>query len=461
MQIFSVGALISVSISTDRGSPLCDLIRFSTRFTSGQENFGENRKRLNTATAHSRVGIARVCSGMLIVSTALRSLVNRTLAPFGEPPPGGRFESIDTLLATAERKTGLLDWGDPSFRDGLSVLLGALEEVPDLTPLGVVTFNNMIRQALVNRLRFLRDSAPRRDLKAPVIITGLPRSGTTVLHRMLSLDPSFHAPPLWELLDPFSVSNPGFRRWRTSAQITIKNRLLPNLDRKHFTRADTPEECTLLLANSFASPLFWDLAPLNDYLEWYQGASQRPVYGEYRRQLQVLQARHPDQRLLLKAPAHLGNLSILREVVPEARLIQTHRDPTECFFSHCSLRETLGRFVMSAPSREFIAGHVQRVFDFDLNANIEFHEDHPDEVVNVACGDLRTSSLEVLSGLGGALDLEWSRETADRAAAYLEQNPGGRFGKHRVSDDDWGVSRETVDQLFSIYRETFAGFIDT
>ncbi len=396
---------------------------------------------------------------VLSVSTALRSIVNRALAPFGAPLPGGRIESIDTLLATAERETGLRDWGDPSFCDGLSALAGALEEVPGLTPLGVVTFNNMIRQALVNRLRFLDNSAPRSDLKAPVIVTGLPRSGTTVLHRLLSLESSFHAPRLWELLDPFADSSPGFRRWRASAQITIKNSLLPDLDRKHFTRADTPEECTLLLANSIASPLFWDLAPLDGYLEWYQRASQRPAYKDYRRQLEILQARHPDQRLLLKAPAHVGNLSILRDVVPEARLIQTHRDPTACFFSHCSLRETLSSFVVNRPDRTKIADHVRRVFDHDLGANLEYHEGNLGAVMNVACRDLGNSPLEVLPGLFGGLDLEWSRDAADRAAAYLERNPRGRFGKHRVSDDDWGVSREAVDQLFSIYRERFAGFL--
>ncbi len=195
----------------------------------------------------------------------------------------------------------------------------------------MVTFGKMIRQALVNRLRFLGDSSPRSELNSPVIITGLPRSGTTALHRLLALDPVFHAPPLWELLDPFLDSADGLRRWRTRAQIGFKNRLLPDLDQKHFTRADTPEECTLLLANSFASPLFWDLAPLEGYLEWVQAADQRPVYEDYRRQLEILQARHPDRRLLLKAPAHLGNLAVLHEVVPEAHLIQTHRDPTAVF----------------------------------------------------------------------------------------------------------------------------------
>jgi hypothetical protein len=396
---------------------------------------------------------------MSTVSTYLRSIVNGALAPFSRQQAGERFDPVDDLLAKAERRTGLRDWGDPHFRDGLDALLGSLEEVPDLTPLGVVTFSDIICQALVSRLRFVRDSVQRSELNSPVIITGLPRSGTTALHRLLGLDPGFYSPPLWELRDPFATSTFDLRRWRTSAGIMLKNRLLPDLDRKHFTRADTPEECTLLLANSFASPLFWDLAPLDGYLEWYQSTSQRPAYVDYRRQLEVLQAIHPDQRLLLKAPAHLGNLAVLHEMVPEALLIQTHRDPTSCFFSHCSLRETLGLFVVDRPSRKNIAGQVRRVFEHDLRTSLEFHEDRPTEVTHIACSVLGKEPLEVLRGLCCDLDLGWSQETAGRAAAYLERNPRGRHGRHHVSDDDWGISREDIDQLFSVYRERFAGLL--
>ena len=186
------------------------------------------------------VGVARVCGGMSISSTILRSVVNRTLAPFGPSAAGQRFGGIEDLLTKAERRTGLRDWGDPHFRDGLDALLGSLEEVPGLTPLGVVTFSDIICQALVSRLRFVRDSVQRSELNSPVIITGLPRSGTTALHRLLGLDPGFYSPPLWELRDPFATSTFDLRRWRTSAGIMLKNRLLPDLDRKHFTRADRP-----------------------------------------------------------------------------------------------------------------------------------------------------------------------------------------------------------------------------
>lgn len=384
--------------------------------------------------------------------------MNRSLAPFGMPAAGGRFSSSEDLIGAAERREGLNNWGDQHFLHGLNALLEALEEIPGLTPLGVVTFGNMIRQALANRLRFVAGASVRCELNAPVIITGLPRSGTTALHRLLALDPVFHAPPLWELLDPFSTPAPDFRRLKTTAQIGLKNRLLPDLDEKHFTRADTPEECTLLLANSLASPLFWDLAPLEGYLEWVQGADQRPVYEDYRRQLENLQRRHPDRRLLLKAPAHLGNLAVLHEAVPEAHLIQTHRDPTKCFFSHCSLRETLSSFVVDRPNRARISDQVQRVFEHDLHGNLEFHENSPRRVTHVACEALRRAPVEALQDIYPGLGVEWTGDHADRAAV-ARRKKAGRPGRHHYTHDGWEASKSHVDGLFAEYRSTFAELV--
>jgi hypothetical protein len=391
-----------------------------------------------------------------IVSERRRALVNRILGLIGPSMGGRRFGNAEDLIGWAEEQTGLWNWGDPQFRGGLSALLLALEALPELSPLGVVTYDRMIRQALVNRLRFLGESIPRSEPRAPVIITGLPRSGTTALHRFLALDPIFHAPPLWELLDPFSDSSSMLRRWRTWAQIGFKNRLLPDLDQKHYTRADTAEECTLLLANSFSSPLFWDLAPLDGFLDWYQSTPQRSVYEDYRRQLEILQAHHPNQRLLLKAPAHLGNLAELQNVLPEASLIQTHRDPTKCFFSHCSLRETLGQLVMATPDRQSIASQVRRVFDHDLRANVAFHEQTSCEVAHVACSTLRRAPSDVLKDLRGWLDLSWTGADAQLLTDVLQRRPEGGSGGHRYSHEGWGVTREQVAGLFGDYRSTFA-----
>jgi hypothetical protein len=393
---------------------------------------------------------------MSVKSRALRQLINTVMEPvwIGRQPP-----EIDTIMERAVRLTGRSDWGDPYFRSGLDALTRSLGRLEGLTPIGHVTFNTMIHRAVVNRLRCFDGSMQRSALIPPVIITGLPRSGTTVLHRLLALAPGHHAPPLWELLDPYSDLSPSSRRRRCRFEIAVKNRLLGDLDRKHYTRADTPEECTLLLANSLSSSLFWDVAPVEGYLQWHQAASHRVAYQEYRRQLEILQHRHPGRRLVLKAPAHLGQLDELLAAVPEAMLVQTHRDPTLCFYSHCSLRETLGRLVISVPDREAIAGQVRRVFEQDLARNVAFYRSGGAGVVHVACSDLRRDPRSVVERVAMELGLGWDETVDARARAYLRRRSSKVHRRHRVEVAEWGVDPSRIESLFTDYRRRFSEWI--
>jgi hypothetical protein len=361
-------------------------------------------------------------------------------------------------LAAAEKKTGLSDWGDPHFREGLDALLESVGELQGITPLGRMTFRSFIDQLLVNRLRFIRDSATRERLIPPIIITGLPRSGTTFLHRLVSLDPGHYAPPLWELLDPYGSSR--FRRLKGRMQVSVKTRLLRELDRKHFTRADAPEECTLLLANSFASALFADMAPLEGYLRWYQRTPQNKVYREYQTQLEILQRRHPGKRLVLKAPAHVGHLASLLDAVPEAMVVQTHRDPAECFYSHCSLRETLARFVAEDTRRSTIARVGERVFEHDVRSNLEYFENGDNGVAHVAYSRLCATPVPAVREIYRFLDLEWSSEMAAHVAEHVERNPKHRHGSHRYSESDWGALGERTHKTFGDYRDRFAAALN-
>ena len=385
------------------------------------------------------------------MSSSLRTVVNAAMSPFVQ---GGPW-SAASLIDRAERAAGASVWGDGPFRAGLEALLASIGELEDLTPLGSVVFGTMIEQALVNRLAFLGAEEPSGRLIPPIIITGLPRSGTTALHRLLALDRDHHAPPLWELLDPYADSPVALRRWRTRLQIAFKTRLLPELDDKHYTRANTPEECTLLLANSLASPLFWDLAPMDGYLRWYQSTPMEPVYDEYRRQLEVLQRRHPGRRLVLKAPAHLGNLAALHAVLPEAVLVQIHRDPTRCFFSHCSLRRTLTSFVLSRADPGVVGDHVRRVFEHDLDANLAFHDRAPGVVANVSQRRLRSAPIETLRDVYRAAGLEPISTTVRRWKADVDRRRRSRARHHRVSRDGWGVSPDRADAMFGDYRRRF------
>ena len=251
--------------------------------------------------------------------------------------------------AIAARQTGLDDFGDPYFRDGLDVLLSSLARDVNLTFIGRMMLRRAILTALDQRLRLvdLGKREPERLREAippPLIVTGLPRSGTTYFHRLLAEDPRLYAPPLWHMLAPVlpkGAAGPRLHRMRLKAELAVFNRLAPSLDSKHVTRADEPEECIFLTAPSFRSPAYWSMTPVTSYLEWYAECDRRQKYVEWAEALRLLQEQAPGRRLLLKAPDHLGALADLLAVVPDATIAVCLRDPASAVPSLDSLLMTV------------------------------------------------------------------------------------------------------------------------
>ena len=199
--------------------------------------------------------------------------------------------SRDECEALAARQTGLDDFGDPYFREGFDTLLNSLARDVSLTFIGRMMLRRAILTALDQRLRLvdLEKREPERlraSILPPLIVTGLPRSGTTYFHRLLAEDPRLYAPPLWHMLAPVlpkGAAGPRLHRMRLKAELAVFNRLAPSLDAKHVTRADEPEECIFLTAPSFRSPIFWSLTPVTSYLEWYAECDRRQKHPDLHR----------------------------------------------------------------------------------------------------------------------------------------------------------------------------------
>ncbi len=178
--------------------------------------------------------------------------------------PVARFDE-ETVRKAAMKETGLTNFGDPYYREGLLELLESAENDADLHFVGRLAYRETIVNSLGSRLLLTeaRKRSPdvfERPLSPPIIVLGLPRSGTTFLHRMLAADPAHRAIPLWELVYPLpddssANGNPDRRRSLVEQRVESRRKLTPDIDRKHFTRADTPEECIWLLAATFVSPI--------------------------------------------------------------------------------------------------------------------------------------------------------------------------------------------------------------
>lgn len=367
-----------------------------------------------------------------------------------------RFSAGD-LRQAASRRAGLSDFGDPWFESGFEALIHSLEGEAGLSIIGRIGLHGMVVTLLVNRLLLqvqpspderLRDQAP-----PPLVILGLPRSGTTFLHRLLALDPDHRALPMWRLQRPFPLPHqPDRRRRETDRVLAWYRRLAPELDVKHSVRSDSPEECIWLLNSTFVSHGLWVTAPVYSYLEWLEGCDRRPAYREYARILALLQGEAPQRRLLLKAPSHAGSLSELLEVWPRALVIQTHRDPVEVLPSLtsliCSVHRSVARQVdpvrtgncnLQMLLQEMERNRVARSAAADHTVDVEYRE---------LCRDPAGTVRRIYQEFG----LPWSRQFEHRIEQHLLQAARQGSGRHFYSSRDFGLEDSRIREAFRVYR---------
>jgi AraC-like DNA-binding protein len=370
----------------------------------------------------------------------------------------------EALVQVAVQETGLSDFGSPYFREGLLRLLESLENDAALHFAGRVANREVIVSGLINRLLLTeaRKRTPavfRRPLKPPIVVLGLPRSGTTYLHRLLAMDPAHRAVPWWELARPLPDANPDGRpdRRRQIMQRKLRRRqkVVPGFDRKHYTRVDTPEECIWLLASTFSSPIFWAIAPVYSYLEWYKSHDRLPAYHEYRLLLQVLQAADPTRRLALKSSTHTGAVESLLQTVPGALLIQTHRNPVEATASLLSLFYSVHSRMTECLDVRRMSEAVLGFHEHQIARSLVARDAHPGALFDVYYDRLVADPISTVRDIYDHYGLAWSKEFAERLSHYVQQNPRGKHGAHRYAPEDFGQTGEAISERFAAYIERF------
>lgn len=365
------------------------------------------------------------------------------------------FEPAE-LRRIAVRRAGLRDFAaDPLFIEGLEVLCRSLETDASLTLAGRVGIRDYVVHALVNRLRYVhaRTREPEVadvELEPPIIVIGLPRSGTTLLHHLLSHDPRARALQFWELMEPIAGAGPDRRRADLARSLAGIKRMDRDIDGKHHFDADNPEECMLLLDTTLVSLSFWVFAPVHEYLRWLRRQDPREGYRVYRWYLQRFQRETPGRRLVLKAPAHTAAIEALLLAIPNARLVQIHRDPAEVVPSLHSLIFSLHAMVADPVDiprmTESNMAHLEHLVATTERAHAAGHS-----WVEVKYGDLVADPLACVRDIYARLDLPFDDEHARRIEEYVAQRPKDKFGKHRYGPEDFGSTAAAL-------RERFAGY---
>src|SRR5215211_6981452 len=245
------------------------------------------------------------------------------------------------------------------------------------------------------------------------------------------------------------------RRQVLQRKLHRRQKAMPDYDRKHYTRVDTPEECIWLLASTFLSPLFWAFAPVYSYLDWYKNQDRLQAYFEYRLLLQVLQAADPTRRLALKSSTHTGAVETLLQTVPGALLIQTHRNPAKAIVSLASLfysahNRMTERLDVSRMTEAILSFH-----EHQIARNLATRDTHPGALFDVYYDRLVADPIGTVRDIYDHYDLAWSEEFAERLNYYVQQNPKGKHGAHGYAPEDFGQTGEAISERFAAYIERF------
>lgn len=379
--------------------------------------------------------------------------------------------TVDDLHASASRAVGLEDFadGEDRHREALGVLLDSLHTDAGLTPAGSKYWRSVLKGALVARLvaqaGFAADPAQAGvEIERPVVVTGLPRTGTTALHRLLGADPANQGLELW--LTEVPGPRPPRERWEDDPTYRGLRDLYagfmsenPDYGGVHYISADDLEECWQLLRQSLTSVSYECLARLDGYSAWLQGVDWVPAYRRHRRNLQLIGAHDPGRRWVLKNPSHLFALDALLEVYPDAVVVQTHRDPRRSMASMFSLAHRTAADWSTRFTPEYIGASqldlwARGVAGFDAaRARHEADLRSRATFVDVDHSELVRDPAGVVERVYAAAGTELAGDVRAAVVAENERSlSGDRAPAHRYTLADYGLSEEQVAERFAGYR---------
>lgn len=368
------------------------------------------------------------------------------------------------LLDAARRRTGLDDFGDESFLAPLERLVHSIREEANLTPTGALITRTRLLGVLENRLRLealyaRHPEIERERIRAPIVIAGLQRTGTTLLHRLLASHPRLRWLASWEALSP--VPAPGADRRLQKAQFAERalRYLSPAFFAIHPVEAEAPEEEVLLLDYSFRSTVAEATLRVPSFSRWLEGADQLPAYRYLERLLKALQWQRPKERWVLKTPHHLEWLDALLNVFPDAKVIQTHRDPTRTLASFCSMIWH-GRAVFSdrVDAQEIGQDWERKTLRMVTRGREvrDTHQNGEPHFIDVYYRDLMRDPKAQLERISAFAGLEWSDAERAKLGVARSHNQQNKHGVHRYSLEDFGLSADGTRRRFAEYVRRYS-----
>jgi hypothetical protein len=378
----------------------------------------------------------------------------------------------ELLRRSAREATGLDDFGDTWWEEPFHRLCRSLEEEADLHLPGRIRTRGEIQVILENRLRLIElwkqePAIAEERVHAPIAVTGLGRSGTTLLHELLACDPDNRPPLLWEYIHTVpagadrsraAVADPGGRPKLCDDEITLMDEMVPAFTAMHENGGNLPTEDIFGFAHQFSSDMYTGLYNVAEYTIWRSSQDQSPIYDWHRRMLQTMQWARPTTRWVIKAPSHLSSLPLVFAAYPDAKVVITHRDPLRVVGSLADLMATLhymhSNRVDHAILVEFMCMGLEHVMD-EVTAERDSGALPAEQISDVLYHDLVKEPIATIEALYAKWEFPVGGEFRGKLEAYLGARHTGRTPGHDYSFLDTGLDLATHRALVAPYQERF------
>lgn len=372
----------------------------------------------------------------------------------------------EQFLADASAATGLGDFGDPAFREGYDRFLTELDEQDRLSSDGACATETQIGLLLRSRLRTIgawkaNPSYAEVRIERPLIITGIVRSGTTALHRLLSIDPQFAGVPHWLVRAPRPLppvgtwaSDPDYQAAKAALDQMIA--FAPEMLNDHMMTVDAVEESIFTLAPTFANNMFPSQWTIPGYDAWYRTVDERPCYRWLADTLRLIALGQPERRWLMKNPTDLHAITSVLDIFPDARIIHTHRDPVQAIPSISNLLMSVRRMFEGANAdsaqvltreAEFWAEGLARTEGVKAREAGRF--------VDIHFGQFVRDQMAAVETIYERFDLTLEGAVADEMRAWLAANPRRPGQIQRHSAEDFGVPTGRIQEVYREYRQAY------
>jgi len=377
---------------------------------------------------------------------------------------------VQELMAQAQQQAGLDDFGGDDFIAPMTVLVKALNEEANLNAGGLYGQRQRCIDLLVNRLR-VQDYLARfpeirdEEIKAPLVIVGLPRTGTTMLHRLIASDPQMNAVYWYENRNPapfpgWDFASPDPRIAAAQAQVEAMLQGAPELAAIHPLDPLGPDEEVLLMEHSFVSDVPETGAHIPSYTAWLDEHGYQAGYEYTKTLLQFLQwqkkkAGVAGDSWILKSPVHLASMENLFDVFPDATIVQTHRDPLQTIPSIASMFLALFKLGADAVDAKAIGAQALQTYSTDIDRTLAFRKQHPERFIDLWYQDAIREPLVQVKAIYQAVGKVLTPEAEQAMAAWKEDNSRDKRQAHEYTLEQFGFTEALLKERFRAYREAY------